>query len=64
MILDDGGDATHLMLKKHPAAFKAIKGRSSARLSNKTVTLAKYRPDANLAAVSFSSVLMSDPSKV
>ncbi|XP_077299384.1 adenosylhomocysteinase-like 1 isoform X2 [Arctopsyche grandis] len=26
MILDDGGDATHLMLKKHPAAFKAIKG--------------------------------------
>ncbi|CAG5053313.1 unnamed protein product [Parnassius apollo] len=26
MILDDGGDATHLMLKKHPAAFKQIKG--------------------------------------
>ncbi|CAG9134166.1 unnamed protein product [Plutella xylostella] len=25
MILDDGGDATHLMLKKHPAAFKQIK---------------------------------------
>lgn len=32
MILDDGGDATHLMLKKHPAAFKAIKGRSAASL--------------------------------
>ncbi|XP_063898211.1 adenosylhomocysteinase-like 1 isoform X1 [Helicoverpa armigera] len=26
MILDDGGDATHLMLKKHAAAFKHIKG--------------------------------------
>ncbi|XP_038217741.1 adenosylhomocysteinase-like 1 isoform X2 [Zerene cesonia] len=26
MILDDGGDATHLMLKKHPTAFKQIKG--------------------------------------
>lgn len=27
MILDDGGDATHLMLKKYPAMFKLIKGR-------------------------------------
>lgn len=27
MILDDGGDATHLMLKKYPAMFKMIKGR-------------------------------------
>ena len=26
MILDDGGDATHLMLKKYPAIFKLIKG--------------------------------------
>ncbi|XP_023239421.1 putative adenosylhomocysteinase 3 [Centruroides sculpturatus] len=26
MILDDGGDATHLMLKKYPAVFKTIKG--------------------------------------
>jgi adenosylhomocysteinase len=26
MILDDGGDATHLMLKKYPAMFKLIKG--------------------------------------
>ncbi|XP_076369734.1 S-adenosylhomocysteine hydrolase-like protein 1 isoform X2 [Tachypleus tridentatus] len=26
MILDDGGDATHLMSKKHPALFKMIKG--------------------------------------
>ncbi|XP_022659431.1 S-adenosylhomocysteine hydrolase-like protein 1 isoform X4 [Varroa jacobsoni] len=26
MILDDGGDATHLMLKKYPATFKLIKG--------------------------------------
>lgn len=26
MILDDGGDATHLMLKKYPAMFKGIKG--------------------------------------
>ncbi|XP_050030818.1 S-adenosylhomocysteine hydrolase-like protein 1 isoform X1 [Dermacentor andersoni] len=26
MILDDGGDATHLMLKKYPAMFKMIKG--------------------------------------
>ncbi|XP_041988152.1 adenosylhomocysteinase-like 1 isoform X1 [Aricia agestis] len=26
MILDDGGDATHLMLKKHATAFKQIKG--------------------------------------
>ncbi|CAH0688439.1 unnamed protein product [Chilo suppressalis] len=26
MILDDGGDATHLMLKKHAQAFKHIKG--------------------------------------
>lgn len=27
MILDDGGDATHLMLKKYPAMFKLIKGK-------------------------------------
>ena len=27
MILDDGGDATHLMLKKYPAMFKMIKGK-------------------------------------
>nr|AGU16824.1 S-adenosyl- L-homocysteine hydrolase [Leptinotarsa decemlineata]AKO63328.1 S-adenosylhomocysteine hydrolase 2 [Leptinotarsa decemlineata] len=26
MILDDGGDATHLMLKKYPTMFKLIKG--------------------------------------
>lgn len=26
MILDDGGDATHLMLKKYPEVFKLIKG--------------------------------------
>lgn len=26
MILDDGGDATHLMLKKYPAIFKLVKG--------------------------------------
>lgn len=26
MILDDGGDATHWMLKKYPAMFKSIKG--------------------------------------
>lgn len=26
MILDDGGDATHLMLKKYPSLFKTIKG--------------------------------------
>lgn len=26
MILDDGGDATHLMLKKYPAMFSSIKG--------------------------------------
>ncbi|XP_046991738.1 adenosylhomocysteinase-like 1 isoform X1 [Schistocerca americana] len=26
MILDDGGDATHLMLKKYPSLFKSIKG--------------------------------------
>lgn len=26
MILDDGGDATHLMLKKYPTMFKMIKG--------------------------------------
>ncbi|KAG1663085.1 Adenosylhomocysteinase 3 [Nymphon striatum] len=26
MILDDGGDATHLMLKKYPVMFKSIKG--------------------------------------
>jgi len=25
-ILDDGGDATHLMLKKYPAMFKMVKG--------------------------------------
>ena len=25
-ILDDGGDATHLMLKKYPAMFNMIKG--------------------------------------
>lgn len=30
MILDDGGDATHLMLKKYPAMFKLIKGTFSA----------------------------------
>jgi S-adenosylhomocysteine hydrolase len=28
MILDDGGDATHLILKKYPAMFKMIKGPS------------------------------------
>jgi hypothetical protein len=27
MILDDGGDATQLMLKKYPAMFKLIKGK-------------------------------------
>ena len=27
MILDDGGDATHLMLKKCPAMFKLIRGQ-------------------------------------
>lgn len=27
MILDDGGDATHLMLKKYPTMFKMIKGK-------------------------------------
>jgi len=26
MILDDGGDATHLMLKKYPTMFKLVKG--------------------------------------
>ncbi|KAL5014510.1 hypothetical protein ScPMuIL_008780 [Solemya velum] len=26
MILDDGGDATHLMLKKYPAMFNMVKG--------------------------------------
>lgn len=26
LILDDGGDATHLILKKYPATFKLIKG--------------------------------------
>lgn len=26
MILDDGGDATHLMLKKYQAMFKLVKG--------------------------------------
>ncbi|CAH0765073.1 unnamed protein product [Bemisia tabaci] len=26
MVLDDGGDGTHLMLKKYPALFKSIKG--------------------------------------
>ena len=26
MILDDGGDATHFMLKYHPAVFKKIVG--------------------------------------
>lgn len=30
MILDDGGDATHLMLKKYPAMFKMIKGDFSS----------------------------------
>ena len=25
MILDDGGDATHVMVKKHPAIFKLLK---------------------------------------
>lgn len=35
MILDDGGDATHLMLKKHPAAFKAIKGIYFLLISSK-----------------------------
>lgn len=26
LILDDGGDATHLMIKKYPAMFKMVKG--------------------------------------
>merc|ERR1719378_797187 len=26
MILDDGGDATHVMVKKYPAIFKLLKG--------------------------------------
>lgn len=30
MILDDGGDATHLILKKYPAMFKLIKGSLSS----------------------------------
>jgi hypothetical protein len=25
MILDDGGDATHIMVKKYPAVFKLLK---------------------------------------
>ncbi len=25
MILDDGGDATHVMVKKYPAVFKLLK---------------------------------------
>ena len=25
MILDDGGDATHVMVKKYPAIFKLLK---------------------------------------
>lgn len=32
MILDDGGDATHLMLKKYPAMFKMIKGTVQCKL--------------------------------
>ncbi|TGZ57479.1 Adenosylhomocysteinase [Temnothorax longispinosus] len=31
MILDDGGDATHLMLKKYNAMFKMIQGSASVR---------------------------------
>jgi S-adenosylhomocysteine hydrolase len=28
MILDDGGDATHVMVKKYPAIFKLLKVKS------------------------------------
>lgn len=31
MILDDGGDATHLLLKKYPATFNLIKGKCVPR---------------------------------
>lgn len=34
MILDDGGDATHLILKKYPAMFKLIKGIHFVSLEN------------------------------
>jgi S-adenosylhomocysteine hydrolase len=34
-ILDDGGDATHLMLKRYPAMFNMIKGQ---------VEIIGYRP--------------------
>lgn len=34
MILDDGGDATHLMLKKYNAMFKLIQGKVCAKDNN------------------------------
>lgn len=43
MILDDGGDATHLMLKKYNAMFKMIKGESflpAVELKNESTFIA------------------------
>jgi adenosylhomocysteinase len=42
MILDDGGDATHLMLKKYPAMFKMIKGEISFLAPHKVQTYFRH----------------------
>ncbi|KAH1023536.1 hypothetical protein HUJ04_012722 [Dendroctonus ponderosae] len=39
MILDDGGDATHLMLKKYPVMFKMIKGLQRIAKSTLGITM-------------------------
>ena len=34
MILDDGGDATHVMVKKYPAIFKLLKEQFTVDIEN------------------------------
>lgn len=48
MILDDGGDATHLMLKKYNAMFKMIQGLSRSIMSVVVLQLiiVSYRKDS------------------
>lgn len=46
MILDDGGDATHLILKKYPAMFKMIKGQ----INLMNLVFKKYSQTLNIHA--------------
>ncbi|KAJ8955407.1 hypothetical protein NQ318_003505 [Aromia moschata] len=59
MILDDGGDATHLMLKKYPAIFKLIKGAITKFPTNALRFNSRYRNsrgECNRSSSSISAV--------